>query len=135
MSGGNHPRPRPMLSERLRREAISVAALRAMAKRALPKAVFDFSDGGAEDERTMRRNEEAFSHYAFLPRPLDGAPMRDQSVRVFGMDLSVPVMIGPTGLAGLFWPGAEKLAVRAANAAGTAYCASHGSVCTLEDIA
>lgn len=135
MSASNVPPGRLMLNERQRREAISVAALRRMAKRALPKAVFDFSDGGAEDEFTLRRNEEAFSQYAFLPRPINGAPVRDQSVHVFGMDLSMPVMIGPTGLAGLFWPGAEKLAVLAANAAGTAYCSSHGSVCTLEDIA
>ncbi|GLK72354.1 alpha-hydroxy-acid oxidizing protein [Ancylobacter dichloromethanicus] len=135
MSASNHPPAGPVLTARLRREAISVRALRLMARRALPRPVFDFSDGGAEDEHTLRRNEAAFARYALLPRPLDGAPVRDQSQRLFGMDLSMPVMIGPTGLAGLFWPGAEKLAVRAANEAGTAYCASHGSVCTLEDIA
>ncbi|QJP16050.1 alpha-hydroxy-acid oxidizing protein [Starkeya sp. ORNL1] len=135
MSGTNLPPTRLQLGEKQRREAISVAALRLMAKRALPTPVFDFSDGGAEGERTLRRNEEAFAHYAFLPRPLNGPGHRDQSVRLFDMDLSMPVMIGPTGLAGLFWPGAETLAVRAANDAGTAYCSSHGSVCTLEDIA
>ncbi|MCS0495681.1 alpha-hydroxy-acid oxidizing protein [Ancylobacter sp. MQZ15Z-1] len=135
MSASTRSSASPALSEKLRREAISVPALRAMARRTLPRPVFDFSDGGAEDEHTLRRNEAAFARYAFLPRPINGAPVRDQSVKLFGMDLSMPVMIGPTGLAGLFWPGAEKLAVRAANNAGTAYCASHGSVCTLEDIA
>lgn len=135
MSASNHPPVQPQLPERLRREAISVPALRRMARRALPRPVFDFSDGGAEDEHALRRNETSFSDYVFLPRPLNGAAIRNQSLRLFGMELSMPVMIGPTGLAGLFWPGAEQLAVRAANTAGTAYCASHGSVCTLEDIA
>ena len=125
----------PAMSERLRREAISVMALRGIAQRTLPKPIFDFTDGGAEDEHTLRRNEEAFAEIKLLPRPLNGPAVRDQSVELFGTQLSMPVIIGPTGLAGLLWPGAEKLAVRAAAAAGTAYCASHGSVCRLEDIA
>ncbi len=131
----NHPTERAALSDRMRREALNVTALRRIAQRVLPKPLFDFTDGGAEDERTLRRNEEAFAEIRFLSRPLNGPAVRDQSVELFGTRLSMPVIIGPTGLAGLLWPGAEKLAVRAAAAAGTAYCASHGSVCTLEDIA
>ena len=113
----------------------SIAAVRAAARRALPRAVFDFADGGAEDEWTLRRNEAAFDDVALLPRPLSGAATRDLSVTLFGKKLSMPLGIGPTGLAGLFWPDGECAAARAAHAAGTFYSASHGSACTLEDIA
>src|SRR5262245_34240762 len=117
------------------RHLYSVAAVRAAARRVLPRPVFDFADGGAEDERTLRRNEQAFEDVALLPRPLNGAAVRDLSFSLFGTKLSIPVGIGPTGLAGLFWPDGECVEARAAAAAGTFYCASHGSACTLEDIA
>jgi len=117
------------------RRAFSIAAMRDLARDMLPRPVFDFADGGAEDERTLKRNEAAFADLALLPRPLDGAATRDLSIELFGQRLSMPVMIGPTGLAGLFWPDGERCAARAAQAAGTAYCLSHGSVCTLEELA
>ncbi len=117
------------------RRAYSLAAMRELARQALPRAVFDFADGGAEDETTLRRNEAAFADIDFLPRPLNGAASRDLSVEVFGQRLSMPVLIGPTGLAGLFWPEGELAAARAAAAAGTAYCLSHGSTCTMEELA
>ena len=113
----------------------SVAAVRDAARRTLPRPVFDFADGGAEDERTLRRNEQAFNDVALLPRPLNGAATRDLSLDLFGAKLAIPLGIAPTGLAGLFWPDGECAAARAAAAAGTFYCASHGSACTLEDIA
>ena len=113
----------------------SIRLLRAGARSRLPQAVFDFADGGAEDEATLRRNEDAFQRWAFLPRPLEGTTLRDQSVALFGHTLSTPVIIGPTGLAGLFWPGGEIAAARAAAAASTAYCLSHGSVCSIEELA
>src|SRR6202041_3992599 len=94
--------------EAWRRKAYSVAAMRELARRALPRAVFDFADGGAEDETTLRRNERAFADYALVPRPLNGAGTRDLSVELFGRRISMPVLIGPTGLSGLFWPGGEN---------------------------
>jgi isopentenyl diphosphate isomerase/L-lactate dehydrogenase-like FMN-dependent dehydrogenase len=118
-----------------RRKAYSVTAMRELARRALPKPVFDFADGGAEDETSLRRNERAFGELAFVPRPLNGAAQRDLSVELFGRRLSLPVLIGPTGLSGLFWPGGEIAAARAAMAAGTGYCLSHASVCTMEELA
>jgi len=121
----------PAMSKRL----YSVAKVRAEARRVLPLPVFDFADGGAEDEVTLRRNETAFDEVALLPRPLNGARTRDQSITLFGKRLSMPIGIAPTGLAGLFWPDGECASARAATAAGTLYCASHGSACTLEDIA
>jgi L-lactate dehydrogenase (cytochrome)/(S)-mandelate dehydrogenase len=120
---------------RWRRRPYSVEAMRALARAALPKPVFDFADGGAEDEVTLRRNEAAFDEIALLPRPLSGAATRDLSIALFGKQLSLPVIVGPTGLAGLFWPDGERCAARAAAASGTAFCLSHGSVCTLEELA
>jgi isopentenyl diphosphate isomerase/L-lactate dehydrogenase-like FMN-dependent dehydrogenase len=106
-----------------------------MAQRTLPRPVFDFADGGAENEYTLRRNEAAFAQVELLPQPLNGAAERDLSVELFGRRLALPVMIGPTGLSGLFWPGGEIAAARAAAAAGTAFCLSHGSTCTMEELA
>ena len=124
-----------MPDDRLTQRYPSVRLMREAARARLPQAVFDFADGGAEDEVTLRRNETAFRHWSFLPRPLEGAATRDQSVELFGATLASPVLIGPTGLAGLFWPRGEIASAQAAAAAGTVYCLSHGSVCSLEDVA
>jgi L-lactate dehydrogenase (cytochrome) len=113
----------------------SVAQMRARARRILPGSIFDLADGAAEDEWTLRRNESAFDDIVLLPKPLNGAAGRDLSVTLFGHKISMPLMIGPTGLSGLFWPGGEQCAARAAMSAGTGFCLSHGSVCTLEDLA
>ena len=118
-----------------KRQAYSIATMRAMARVVLPRPVFDFADGGAEDEHTLKRNETAFAAVELLPRPLNGTSERDLSITLFGKRLSMPVIIGPTGLAGLFWPDGERCAARAARASGTAYCLSHGSVCTIEQLA
>ncbi|HEY1719872.1 MAG TPA: alpha-hydroxy acid oxidase [Magnetospirillaceae bacterium] len=117
------------------RKAYSVAAMRAMARRALPRPIFDFTDGGAENEYTLRRNEAAHAQYELVPRSLRGSPARDLSVELFGKRLALPIMIGPTGLSGLMWPQGEIAAARAAAAAGTAFCLSHASTCTIEDLA
>jgi L-lactate dehydrogenase (cytochrome)/(S)-mandelate dehydrogenase len=119
----------------LKRRAYSIAAIRALARARLPRPVFDFTDGAAEDETTLRRNQSAFADIALLPHPLTGAGSRDLSLTLFGKRLSLPVIVGPTGLSGLMWPGGEAATARAAAAAGTAYCLSHGSVCTIEALA
>ena len=108
--------------------------MRMLAQAALPRPVFDFADGGAEDEWTLRRNESAFDDVEWLPQPLRGAATRDLGLTLFGQRLSMPVIVGPTGLAGLLWPDGERCAARAAAAAGTAFCLSHASVCRLEDV-
>lgn len=115
--------------------AFSIAEMRDLARRALPRMVFDFADGAAEDERALRGNEAAFAAIQLLPKPLNGAARRDLSIELFGHRLTMPVIVGPTGLSGLFWPGGELCTARAAAAAGTAFCLSHGSVCTLEQLA
>jgi isopentenyl diphosphate isomerase/L-lactate dehydrogenase-like FMN-dependent dehydrogenase len=115
--------------------AYSVAAMRAMARQRLPRVVFDFCDGGAEDEITRDRNESAFADLEFLPQPLNGSTTRDQSIELFGLRLSMPLIIGPTGLSGMLWPRAEVAAARAAAEAGIVYTMSHGSTITIEDLA
>jgi L-lactate dehydrogenase (cytochrome)/(S)-mandelate dehydrogenase len=128
-------RERSMSAASLALRYPSIRLMREAARERLPKPVFDFADGGAEDEVTLRRNEEAFRRWSFLPRPLEGAATRDQSQELFGQPLSSPVIIGPTGLAGLFWPRGEIASAQAAAAAGTVYCLSHGSVCSIEEVA
>ena len=119
----------------LQKNGYSVAALRRIAQKRLPRPIFNFIDGGAEDEDTLRQNESAFSDWELLPKPLNGAAKRDLSTSLFGHTLSSPLLIGPTGLAGLFWPQGEVAAANAASDYGTVYCLSHGSVCTLEQLA
>ena len=119
----------------LKKNGYSVAALRRIAQKRLPRPIFDFIDGGAEDEDTLRQNESAFSDWELLPKPLNGAATRDLSTSLFGRTLRSPLLIGPTGLAGLFWPQGEVAAANAASDFGTVYCLSHGSVCTLEQLA
>jgi L-lactate dehydrogenase (cytochrome)/(S)-mandelate dehydrogenase len=114
--------------------AYSLHDMRLLARAALPRPVFDFADGGAETEGTLRDNEQAFGRFVLLPTPLHGSPQRDLSIELFGRRLSMPVIIGPTGLAGLFWPDGERAAGRAAAAIGTGYCLSHASVCRIEDL-
>ena len=133
-TGSGRDRDTPTASSRFK-ALYNVAEVRRAARAVLPRPVFDFADGGAEDEHTLRRNVDAFSDVALLPRPLNGAAACDLSAELFGWRLAMPLLVAPTGLAGLFWPDGEREAARAAAACGIPYCASHGSVCTLEDIA
>jgi isopentenyl diphosphate isomerase/L-lactate dehydrogenase-like FMN-dependent dehydrogenase len=124
-----------MPSHLLQSRGYNVAMLRGMARRRLPRMVFDFVDGGAEEERTLRANERAFAGIGLLPRPLNGTDSRDQGIELLGRRLASPVIVGPTGLSGLLWEDGEIAAARAAHAAGTVYCVSHASTASLEAIA
>ncbi len=113
----------------------SIQTMRQRARRELPQPIFDFADGAAEDEKTLRQNESAFDGFSMIPRPLRGAASRDLSITLFGDTLALPVLVGPTGLSGLFWPDGERQTALAAKAAGTVFCLSHGSTCTMEELA
>ncbi len=69
-----------------------IDAMRTLARSQLPKPVFDFADGAAEDEVTMRGNESDFGKYALVPRPLEGAAGRDMSLELFGKNWREPVL-------------------------------------------
>ena len=116
-------------------QAINIEDLRRLAKRRLPKPIFDFVDGGAEDEWSVRRNRSAFQRWTFRPKMLVDVSKRDQSVTVFGEKLATPVIVAPTGQAGLCWPYGEVVAARAAHSRGTIYTLSTHSSCSIEQVA
>ena len=113
----------------------SIADLRRLAKRRLPRAVFDYADGAAEDEVTARRNEAAFEDYEFLPRVLRDVSSVDLSTTVLGTPVSMPVMLAPTGMTRLFHHDGETAAARAAHRAGVVYTLSSLSTVSIEDLA
>ena len=105
-----------------------------MAKRRLPPVVFDYIDGGAEDEITLRANERVFAEVTFRPRQCVDTPTPDLQTRVLGTTLDVPFLLAPLGFCRMFYPRGESVAAREANAAGTAYILSTFSGQRLEDV-
>ena len=79
--------------------AINIDDLRAAAKRRLPRAIFEFIDGGAQDESTLRANREDFQKWRFRTRTLTDVSTRDQSITLFGQRYASPLILAPTGLA------------------------------------
>jgi len=113
----------------------SIEDLRQLARRKLPRALFDFIDGGAQDEVTLRHNREDFARWALVPRVLTDVSVRDQSVSVFGQSFRSPLILAPTGLPGVLWPDGAAQAARAADAAGVGFCLSTMSTGNIEEIA
>jgi isopentenyl diphosphate isomerase/L-lactate dehydrogenase-like FMN-dependent dehydrogenase len=113
---------------------VSIEDLRPMARRRVPKAVFDYLDGGAEGEVTLRENCRAFEDVTFRPRHAVALPNCELSTRVLGFDLSLPFLLAPVGYSRLMHPDGEVAAARAAGAAGTAYILSTISGHKLEDV-
>jgi L-lactate dehydrogenase (cytochrome) len=114
---------------------VTIEDLRRLARRRLPRAVFDFVEGGAGDERTVARNRAAFDRLLFRPRVLVDVSKREQATVVLGERVRTPVLVSPTGMAGLCWPKGEVAAARAAQEAGTLYTLSTHSSCTIEEVA
>ena len=114
---------------------LNVEDLRRAAKRRLPRVVFDYIDGGAEDERTLRANCHAFEEVTFRPRCAVATPACDLRVSVLGKSLSTPLILAPVGSSRLMYPRGEEAAASAAGAAGIAYALSTLSGCRLEDVA
>ena len=106
-----------------------------MAKRRLPRVVFDYIDGGAEDESTLRANCRAFEAVTLRPRCAVATPVCDLCTTVIGTPLSMPLILAPVGSSRLIYPRGEEAAARAADAAGIAYVLSTLSGCRLEDVA
>ena len=113
---------------------VCIEDLRPLARRRLPKAVFDYLDGGAEGEVTLRENCHAFQEVSFRPRHAVTFPACDLRTRVLGFDLSVPFLLAPVGYSRLMNPEGEIAAARAAGLAGTAYILSTISGHRLEDV-
>jgi L-lactate dehydrogenase (cytochrome) len=114
--------------------AVNIADLRRMAQRRLPPVVFDYIDGGAEDEITLRANERAFAEVTFRPRQCVDTPNPDLRTTVLGTTFDLPFLLAPLGFCRMFYPRGESVAAREAHAAGTAYILSTFSGQRLEDV-
>lgn len=109
--------------------------LRAKAKRYLPAIVFDFLEGGSQDEITLRRNRSGFETLRLRQRVFDHAVIRKTRTTILGQDASIPVALAPVGMGGAFHPRAEIHAARAASAFGVPYCLSSLATMSIEDVA
>ncbi|CAN5586197.1 alpha-hydroxy acid oxidase [soil metagenome] len=103
---------------------VNIADLRRLAKRRLPRVVFDYIDGGADGEVTLRENCRAFEDVIFRPRCAVGTSRTDLRVNILGMQLDLPFLLAPVGSSRMFYPRGESAAARAAGHAGTGYILS-----------
>jgi isopentenyl diphosphate isomerase/L-lactate dehydrogenase-like FMN-dependent dehydrogenase len=103
---------------------VSIADLRSRARSRLPRVVFDYLDGGADAERTLRANTQAFEQVTFRPRYAVPVGEVDLRARVLGTELPFPALLAPVGYSRLVHPGGEIAAARAAGDAGTIYILS-----------
>jgi isopentenyl diphosphate isomerase/L-lactate dehydrogenase-like FMN-dependent dehydrogenase len=113
---------------------VSIHDFRPLARHRLPKPVFDYLDGGADGEVTLRENCRVFDDVTFRPRQAVPVANCDLRTRVLGFDLSFPALLAPVGYSRLMHPDGEAGAARAAGAAGTAYVLSTISGHRLEDV-
>jgi L-lactate dehydrogenase (cytochrome) len=113
---------------------VNIEDLRERARRRLPRAVFDYLDGGAETEISLRENNRAFESLIFRPRNAMAVPECDLRVKVLGAELSFPAILAPIGYSRLIHPDGECAAARGAGKAGTAYILSTISGHKLEDV-
>ncbi len=116
-------------------KAYSIEDLRRAAKRRLPRAVFDFFDGGAEDEVTLRDNQAAYKRTRLVPKVLTDVSSIDTSTRILGQRAELPMAIAPTGAVGFGWRGGDIAIARAAVAAGIPYTLSSTATASIEQIA
>lgn len=115
--------------------AFNIEELRLAAKRRLPRAVFDFIDGGAEDEGTLRENRAAFERARLTRRVLVGVADVDRSTTILGKPAKLPLAIAPTGGIGFGWRGGDIAVARAAAARGIPFTLSTMSTETIERVA
>src|SRR5512139_2990611 len=112
----------------------NVEDLRQLARRKVPKAIFEYIDHGSYDQLSLAANRNDINAIRFRQRVLIDAETRDLKTKMLGEDVSMPVAIAPTGLTGLVHGDGEMLAARAAEAAGIKFCLSTMSICSIEDV-
>jgi isopentenyl diphosphate isomerase/L-lactate dehydrogenase-like FMN-dependent dehydrogenase len=123
--------PRRLQSPRV----LNIEDLRRLAKRRLPRVVFDYIDGGAETESTLRENCRAFESVTFRPCCAVATPVCDLRTSVLGAEVTMPLILAPVGSCRLMYPQGEETAARAAGEAGIICTLSTLSGCRLEDVA
>ena len=116
-------------------KCLNVDDFRVRAQRALPKPIFGFLEGGAEDEVTCARNRKAYGDWALLPSVLTDVANVDASRTVMGQKLAWPFVVGPTGMPGLLHPDGELAIARAAAKVGALYTLSTMSTRSIEEVA
>jgi len=116
-------------------DAVNIEDLRLLAKRRLPRAIFDFFDGGAEDETTLRENRAAFERVRLLPKVLVDVSKVETNTDLFGNPSSLPLAIAPTGGISAGRAGAELILARAAKACGVPFTMATPSAFTIERVA
>ncbi len=109
--------------------------MRAVARRRLPRGVFEYIDGGTEDQVALRTLREAWDAIRFDPAVLVDVSHRSQEVELFGREQPMPCIIAPTAMAGLVWFNGEVELARAAARAGLPFCVSTQSITAIEDVA
>jgi L-lactate dehydrogenase (cytochrome) len=113
---------------------LSTDDLRTIAKRRIPRAIFDYADGGSYSELTLRANAADLDKMTFRQRVMVDVSAISLATTVLGSEISMPLAIAPTGLAGLFRADGEILGARAAAAFGIPFCLSTMSICSIEDV-
>ncbi len=115
--------------------AVNIEDLRRLAQRRLPRSVFDFFDGGAEDETTLRGNRAAFERVRLLPKVLVDVRQVDTGIELFGIRSNLPMAIAPTGGIGAGRNHADLMLARAARAAGIPYTLATPATASIEEVA
>jgi len=114
--------------------AVNIEDLRLAARRRLPRSVFDYIDGGADAEVTLRENVRAYEDVTFRPRCAVETPPPDLRTTVLGTPIALPLVFAPVGSSRMFWPRGEEVAAAVAGSSGTIYSLSTLSGCRLEDV-
>ena len=112
----------------------STLDFREAARRRVPRFLFDYADGGANNEYTLQRNVQDLSGIALRQRVLMGGGAVDLKTTLFGQERPLPVMLGPVGIAGMYRRRGETQAARAAKTAGIPFCLSTVSLCSLKEV-
>ena len=115
--------------------AASIDDLRRLAKRRIPRFAFDLVDGGAESERNLRRNIEAFEEVQLTPRYMVDVSELDMRVTLFGQTFDAPFGMAPIGMLNAFWPDADLILARLCARENIPYVASSAASTTLERLA
>jgi L-lactate dehydrogenase (cytochrome) len=116
-------------------QCFCIADLRRVARRRLPRAVFDYLDGGADDEVTLRRNNEGFARYQLVPRVLRDVATVDTSTTVLDKSVALPIIFAPTGIPGIFHHEGERAVVAVADRCNMIYTLSSMATTSIEDVA
>src|SRR5258705_7064347 len=110
----------------------TVRDYRELARRRLPRQLFDYIDGGAYEEATMRANVADLDRVLLRQLVMRDVSVRDPAVEILGQRMALPIVLAPVGLGGMFAPRAEVQAARAAEAAGVPFVESTVSICPIE---